>query len=161
MAKKAAGAAPAAPAEAEGVETHRWHPRKLRALAAPALKKALTAPTRKGGALAAPITKALAAVAVNAEATIWTPAAGRRFRWVSAVIAGSVAGNYTFKDNTAGTVIAIVPMLANTPIFFEFAPKDTQGDEGGIASAAINNVLTCTGPAASTLSGTLYGDEEP
>ena len=93
------------------------------------------------------------AVAVNPEATVWTPGAGKKFRVVGYIMTGSVVGNYVFKDNTAGTTIFIVPIgTAGVGIATDW--------RNGILSAAANNVLTCTGPAASTLSGTIYGNEE-
>jgi hypothetical protein len=89
----------------------------------------------------------------NAEITVWTPAAGKRFRLMKLFITGSVAGNYTFRDNTAGTIIAILTLAAGG----QFSPVDL---DNGILSAAANNVLTCTGPGGSTLSGILCGTEE-
>lgn len=97
--------------------------------------------------------KAQAAVNTNAEITVWTPAAGKKFRLMKLFISGSVAGNYTFKDNTAGTTILVLTLPAGGP----FNPVDL---DNGILSAAANNVLTCTGPGASTLSGMLCGTEE-
>ena len=100
--------------------------------------------------------KPLSAVAINPEATIWAPAAGTKFRLMGGNIASSVAGNVTLRDNTAGTIIAVVPCgVAGVayPIF-----GDDPGN--GILSAAANNVLTATGPASSTLSGTVFGTQE-
>lgn len=97
----------------------------------------------------------LVAASIAAEATIWTPAAGRRFRLMGFVLtSGTVAGNVTLKDNTAGTTILVIPFgtAAGTVI----APP--MGN--GILSVAINNVLTATGTATQTLSGYLFGTEE-
>lgn len=98
------------------------------------------------------IFKSQNAVAVATETTVWTPAAGKKFRLMRLVVASSVAGNLVFRDGTAGTIIAVVPTLAGAPIYLDFG--------NGILSAAANNLLTCTGPAASTLSGMIYGTEE-
>lgn len=100
----------------------------------------------------ASVFKPQSAVSVASETTVWTPASGKRFRLMAGIVTCSVAGNLTFKDNTAGTVIAIIPVLAGAPVSFDF--------KNGILSAAANNVLTCTGPASSTLSGVVYGTEE-
>jgi hypothetical protein len=97
--------------------------------------------------------KPLNGVAVATETAIWTPAAGKRFRLMGFVLAGSVAGNYVLRDNTAGTIILVVPSAAGAPV--ALPPLGN-----GILSAAANNVLTCTGPASSTLSGFVYGTEE-
>jgi hypothetical protein len=97
----------------------------------------------------------LTAVSVAAEATIWTPASGRRFRLMGFVLtAGTVAGNITIKDNTAGTTILVIPFgtAAGTII------SPPMGN--GILSAAANNVLTATGTATQTLSGYVFGTEE-
>lgn len=94
----------------------------------------------------------LNAVNTNAEATIWTPAAGKKFRLMRLVLASSVAGNVALKDNTAGTTIAVIPTLAGAPVVVDLG--------NGILSAAANNVLTATGPASSTLSGMVMGTEE-
>ncbi len=97
--------------------------------------------------------KAQNAVNVNAETTVWTPAGGKKFRLMGVQLAASVAGNIIFRDNTAGTIIAIVPSAAGgAGVYVSFG--------NGILSAAANNVLTAQGPGASTLSGTIFGCEE-
>lgn len=88
-----------------------------------------------------------------AETTIWTPAAGRKFRFMGGVITASVATVLTFRDNTAGTLIFTVSLNAGVPW--------NMVDMGnGILSAVANNVLTVTRSVASALDGTLYGTEE-
>jgi len=99
------------------------------------------------------IFKPQSSVAIGAEATVWTPAAGKKFRFMGFSITSDVSGNVTFRDNTAGTIIWVEPCLAGQPI-----SSPPMGN--GILSAAANNVLTATGPAASHLSGTLFGTEE-
>lgn len=98
------------------------------------------------------IFKAHVATAIATEATVWTPAAGKKFRLMGGVITSAAAGDIVFRDNTAGTTIAVIPVLAGAPITFDF--------QNGILSAAANNVLTADGPALATLSGTLFGTEE-
>ena len=97
--------------------------------------------------------KAFDAVAIAAETTIWTPAVGKKFRVMGYNLVSSVAGNILLRDNTAGTIIAVIPSAAGGS-----APQANLGN--GILSAAANNVLTATGPAASTLSGMVWGTEE-
>ena len=97
--------------------------------------------------------KTLSAVNTNAEITIWTPAAGKKFRLMGILVTTTVAGNLLFKDNTAGTTIFIVPaMIGGAPTYISLG--------NGILSATAGNVLTCTGAAASTTSGTVWGVEE-
>lgn len=102
----------------------------------------------KGG----PPAKTLAAVSTTAEATVWTPLSGKKFRLTGLIVASSATVNLTLKDNTAGTTLMVLPMLAGSPIQLDLG--------SGILSAAANNVLTATSSAAATLSGTLFGKEE-
>jgi len=100
--------------------------------------------------------KTLNAVAIGSEATIWTPAGGKKFRVMGGIVSvGVAAGNVLLKDNTAGTTIFIIPKAPlDTPIVL---PANIAN---GILSAAANNVLTATGVATATLSGTIFGTEE-
>jgi hypothetical protein len=95
------------------------------------------------------------AASIAAEASIWTPAAGKRFRLMGFVLtAGVVAGNILLKDNTAGSTILVIP--AGTAGGTIVSPP--MGN--GILSAAANNPLTATGSATQTLSGYVFGTEE-
>lgn len=99
----------------------------------------------------------LNAVSVATETTIWTPAAGKRFRLMGYVLtSGTVGGNVVLKDNTAGTTIGVIPFGAANATINVTPPALGNG----ILSAAINNVLTATGTATQTLSGWLIGCEE-
>lgn len=94
------------------------------------------------------------AVAVGTEATIWTPAAGKKFRLMGGVLAvATAAGAVKLRDNTAGTIIAVIPTLTlNDPVPFEL--------DQGILSAVANNVLTAQGAATAVLHGIVFGTEE-
>lgn len=93
-------------------------------------------------------------VAVGAEATVWTPAAGKKFRLMGGSFSLSAAASIIFKDNTAGTTIFTTPTLeANVPYNLPVIGN-------GILSATINNVLTATSSAAANLIGTIWGTEE-
>lgn len=97
--------------------------------------------------------KPLDAVSIAAEATIWDPAAGKKFRLMGYHLSSSVAGNVLLKDNTAGTTIAVIPAGAGG--------GGSVVDLGnGILSGTADNLLTATGPALSTLSGVVWGIEE-
>jgi len=99
--------------------------------------------------------KNLNAVSVASETTIWTPAAGKKFRLMGYILtSGTTGGNVVLKDNTAGATIHVVPFgAANSTI-------TTPPMGNGILSAAVNNVLTATGQATQTLSGVVFGTEE-
>lgn len=99
--------------------------------------------------------KNVSAVLITAEATIWTPAAGKKFRLIGYCLTqGVVTGAVTLKDNTAGTTILIIPQ--NTIGVSQCGSLGTNG----ILSAAANNVLTATGTATETITGYFYGTEE-
>lgn len=106
-------------------------------------------------ALATPtIWKPQAALAINSETAIWTPASGKKFRILGFLLVGSAAGYITIKDNTAGTTIMVVPTAAGGAGTFVELPGN------GYLSAAANNVLTATGSVNMTLSGFICGTEE-
>jgi hypothetical protein len=97
----------------------------------------------------------LNAVSIASEATIWTPASGKRFRLMGFVLeSGTVGGNVLLKDNTGGTLKLVIPFGAAGSVI-QSVPMGN-----GILSAAANNVLTATGGATQTLSGYVYGTEE-
>lgn len=103
----------------------------------------------------APTYKNLSAVLITAETTIWTPAAGKKFRLMGyCVTQGVVTGAITLKDNTAGTTILIIPQ--NTLGQSQCASLSVNG----ILSATANNVLTATGAATETITGYIFGTEE-
>jgi hypothetical protein len=101
---------------------------------------------------------ALNNVSVAAEATIWTPAAGRKFRLMGyCLTAGGAAGNVVLKDNTAGAALPIVLPFGAIGANLTVVPPAMAN---GILSATAGNVLTATGAASQTLSGYLIGTEE-
>lgn len=99
------------------------------------------------------IWKPQSAVAIGAEATIWTPAAGKKFRLMGWVFTVSAGGTLTLRDNTAGTIIELV--LLQTGVPFAYLPPGN-----GQLSAAANNVLTATLSVAGNLTGFVFGTEE-
>lgn len=123
------------------------------ALAVAAYLSAYTSPTTNIGLRTPNVFKAHDALAIATETTIWTPAAGKKFRLMRYHLISSVAGNIVLRDNTAGTIIAVIPSGAGgSGVFVDLG--------NGILSAAANNVLTATGPATATLSGVVMGTEE-
>lgn len=100
----------------------------------------------------------LSAVSVAAEVTIWTPAAGKKFRLLGyCLTSGTVGGTVTLKDNTAGATLPInCPFGAAAQTLIVVPPALGLG----FLSAAAGNVLTATGAATQTLSGFLVGTEE-
>ena len=98
--------------------------------------------------------KSVDALAVSSEATVWTPASGKKFRLMGGIfsIIGA-AGNVALKDGSSGSTIWILPnVVIGTPIYF------TLGD--GILSTAANNLLRASGAALQVLNGTVWGREE-
>lgn len=102
------------------------------------------------------IYKVMAAIVINPEATIWTPAAGKKFRLMGFFFAEGVAtGAITVRDNTAGTIILRLPAITINVGTLFLLPGN------GILSAAANNVLTATGAGVGeTIDGTVFGTEE-
>lgn len=72
-------------------------------------------------------------VATIASLTIWTPAAGKKFRLLGVIVSVGVTGNYTLLDNT-GTIYDGF-FLANTPCVITLPSN-------GYLSAAINNAFS-------------------
>jgi hypothetical protein len=97
----------------------------------------------------------LSAVNINAEATLWTPAGGKRFRLIGGLVSiGTAAGNVIFKDGAGGATFLILPQGAlNDPFPFRLG-------DAGYLSAAVNNPLRAQGAATATISGHIYGYEE-
>jgi len=89
----------------------------------------------------------------TAEATLWTPASGKKFRMMGFCLTVGGAATLTFKDNTGGTTIFAARGATDQPI-------QPSGMGNGILSAAANNVLTVTRSASVTLDGTVWGTEE-
>jgi hypothetical protein len=97
--------------------------------------------------------KVVALGAATAEATIWTPTTGKKFRLMGFLLTCGAASTLTFKDNTAGTTIFVARGTTDTPIM-------AAGMGNGILSAAANNVLTVTRGTSCTLDGVVWGTEE-
>ena len=89
----------------------------------------------------------------TAETTIWTPASGKKFRLMGFLLTCGAASTLTFRDNTAGTIIATARGGTDIPI-----PTPPMGN--GLLSASANNVLTVTRGTACTLDGFVFGTEE-
>lgn len=99
--------------------------------------------------------KSFSARSVSGPTSVWTPAAGKKFRLMGFVLAGSVAGDYILFDN-ANTVYAVT-----LPVGISFmAPLPGNG----WLSAVSNTPLTMRGPVAATTpntgTGQVYGTEE-
>ncbi len=99
--------------------------------------------------------KLLSAVVITSETTIWTPAAGKKFRLMGFLLTqGILTGSVALRDNTGGTIIFRIPPNTIAVVI----PDVLFGN--GILSAAANNVLTATGASGETLDGTIFGTEE-
>lgn len=98
--------------------------------------------------------KVLEAVVISVEATLWTPASGKKFRLMGGVLTVTgAAANVAFKDGNSGSTIFTLPnVLVATPIPFNLGK--------GILSAAANNNLRALGAALMVLNGVVWGREE-
>lgn len=113
-----------------------------------------------------PVFTSVATVATASEATIYTPASGKRFILNKMLLSVDTTGLYTFKDTTApaGTVsttfgpFELVASLA--PVTIDLVPSGQGGGYLGARSGAVSNVLTCTGPGSSHVNGMLISYEE-
>ena len=92
---------------------------------------------------------------ISSEATIATPATGKKLIVHSMILTSSGAGVVVFKDNTAGTTILNQYLIANTP----FTIKSDDLGPIGLRLGAVNHVLTATLSGA-TLTTYLNCDEE-
>lgn len=94
----------------------------------------------------------MAALDVSAETTLWTPAAGTKFRLMGGLVSVTgAAGSVVFKDGNGGATIFSIPnAVVGTALPFNL------GD--GILSGAANN-LRALGAALQILNGTIWGRE--
>lgn len=100
------------------------------------------------------IFKVINTLAAGTEATIWTPAAGKKFRIMGFVLAVDTATtSLVLRDNTAGTTILKTRAVLNQPVV-------TPPMGNGILSAAANNVLTIQAGVANNVDGFVFGTEE-
>ncbi|MCC6629654.1 MAG: hypothetical protein IT340_19930 [Chloroflexi bacterium] len=87
------------------------------------------------------------------ETTIWTPASGKKFRWLGGVLVTGGGTALTFKDGSGGSDIFKTRLAAAGDQTLALGPL-------GILSGAANNVLTVTRGTNTTLIGTVWGTEE-
>ena len=89
--------------------------------------------------------------AATAETTLWTPAAGKKFRIMGFTLTAGGACELSFKDGTGGTTV----------LFYAAGLDPLTVDlRNGLLSAAANNLLTVVRSVSVTLKGTIYGTEE-
>ena len=95
------------------------------------------------------------AVSLSAAAdtqSLWTPAAGKRFRLMGLYLTSNATGLLTFNDGVGGTAIFIPRPAGNAIISVNFGQ--------GILSAAANNVLSLVRSASTAIDGVVWGTEE-
>jgi len=95
------------------------------------------------------------AASIAAEATIWTPTAGRRFRLMGYVLESGTIGWQCATQRQYGWLYHHGRALRRANGVIVSPPMGN-----GILSGAVNNVLTATGTATQTLSGYVFGTEE-
>lgn len=97
---------------------------------------------------------AATAIVAGTGLTVWTPAAGKKFRLMGWSLSTATAADLIFGDNAVGTVIYRTGVQQiNTTI-----PSPPIGN--GILSAAANNVLKLDVSVGATVGGTVWGTEE-
>lgn len=101
------------------------------------------------------LTKEINAVVVaGTPATVWTPAAGKKFRLVGYAVAVSAAAGVLFKEGAGNSLVLRTPTLAiNTP-------HDIERIAEGVLSAAADNALKVDATANATVTGSCWGYEE-
>jgi hypothetical protein len=97
--------------------------------------------------------KVVVGVTITTETTIWTPAAGKKFRLMAILFTLSSATRLTLRDNTAGTQFVVVAPNAGLPTVLVYPGN-------GYLSSSINNVLTAQSAAIANLDAVLIGTEE-
>ena len=96
------------------------------------------------------------AITAGTEETIWTPQSGSRIRLLGWRLSSSAAAAIEFQDSAAsGTVIAQTPLLAAAGI------HDSPDLGDGILLSAADGVLKLDVTSGSTVSGMVWGIEEP
>jgi hypothetical protein len=96
------------------------------------------------------------AVTISTIATLWTPASGKKIRFMGGVISVSAAGNVLFEDNAAGGG----NFLFRTPKLAADTPYNFTLPGNGALLAAVDRVLKATLSTTGTITGTLFGCEE-
>ena len=107
----------------------------------------------------ASVVKNVAAQAVTAgtPVSIWTPAAGKKFRVLAFMLSLSVAGSVILKDGTTG---AGATEFLRTPLMAAGAGLASPGLGNGYLSAAANNQCWIDVTATGSVSGFAVGVEE-
>ena len=115
-------------------------------------------PTDRKAAYRASTFKMIDANAITAgtEETVWTPQSGSKIRLLGWCLSASAATAIEFQDSAAsGTVIAQTPLLAAAGVH----NSPDLGD--GIVLSAADGVLKMDVTGSSTVSGMVWGIEEP
>ena len=96
------------------------------------------------------------AITAGSPETIWTPQSGSRIRLLGWNLSASAAAALEFQDSaSAGTVIAQTPLLAIAGV------HDSPDLGDGILLSAADGTLELDVTAGSTVSGMVWGIEEP
>ena len=96
------------------------------------------------------------AITAGSEETVWTPQSGSKIRLLGWCLSSSAAAAIEFQDSSSsGTVIAQTPLLAAAGIH----NSPDLGD--GIVLSAADGVLKLDVTAGATVSGMVWGIEEP
>ena len=95
-------------------------------------------------------------ITAGSEETVWTPQSGSRIRLLGWSLSASAAAALEFQDSaSAGTVIAQTPLLAIAGV------HDSPDLGDGILLSAADGTLKLDVTATATISGMVWGIEEP
>ena len=96
------------------------------------------------------------AITAGSEETVWTPQSGSRIRLLGWSLSASAAAALEFQNSaSAGTVIAQTPLLAIAGV------HDSPDLGDGILLSAADGTLKLDVTATATISGMVWGIEEP
>ncbi len=85
---------------------------------------------------------------------VWTPALGKRFRFMGLSLSLSAKGSILFKESQTGIVLWRTPILdADQYYSFDLGPK-------GKLATSINNTVVASTTVAASITGQIYGTEE-
>ena len=95
----------------------------------------------------------VSALSVATEATLWTPASGKKWQLLGGLLSNTGAtANITLKDGVSGSTVFTLPSNLLGTVFQFSIP-------GGKTSGAIDTPLRALGTTLQVLNGTIWGRE--
>ena len=95
----------------------------------------------------------ISALSIATEATLWTPASGKKWQLLGGLLSNTGAtANITLKDGVSGSTVFTLPNSLLGTVFQFSIP-------GGKTSGAIDTPLRALGTTLQVLNGTIWGRE--